>query len=73
MDIQTDKHTETRSGENGGRDMRKDSIKIGKTIYIKVKNGLIEDNNRETQKKNWVKVIDELTSWFAAFNIIWKD
>lgn len=53
--------------------MRKDSIKIGKTIQIKVKNGLIEDNNRETQKKNWVKVIDELTSWFAAFNIIWKD
>ena len=73
MEIQTDKHTETRSGENGGRDMRKDSIKIGKTIYIKVKNGLIEDNNRETQKKNSVKVIDELTSWFAAFNIIWKD
>ena len=50
-DIQTDKHTETRSGENGGRDMRKDSIKIGKTIYIKVKNGLIEDNNRKTPKK----------------------
>lgn len=51
MDIQTDTHTETRSGENGGRDMRKDSIKIGKTIYIKVKNGLIEDNNRKTPKK----------------------
>ena len=51
MDIQTDKHTETRSGENGGRDMRKDSIKIGKTIYIKVKNGLIKDNNRETKEK----------------------
>ena len=31
--------------------MRKDSIKIGKTIYIKVKNGLIEDNNRKTPKK----------------------
>ena len=72
MDIQTDKHTETRSGENGGRDMRKDSIKIGKTIYIKVKNGLIEDNNRKTQK-NSVKVIDDLTSWFAAFTIIWND
>ena len=51
MDIQTDKHTETRSGENGGRDMRKDSIKIGKTIQTKVKNGLTEDNIRETQKK----------------------
>ena len=51
MDVQTDKHIETRSGENGGRDMRKDSIKIGKTIYIKVKNGLIKDNNRETKKK----------------------
>ena len=73
MDIQADKHTETRSVENEGRDMRRDSIKVGETIQIKVKNGLVEDNIRETQKKNWVKVIDELTSWFAAFNIIWKD
>ena len=51
MDIQTDKHTETRSVENEGRDMRKDSIKVGKTNQIKVKNGLTEDNIRETQKK----------------------
>ena len=51
MDIQTDKHTETRSGENVGRDMRKDSTKIGKTIQTKVKNGLTEDNIRETKKK----------------------
>ena len=32
MDIQADKHTETRSVENEGRDMRKDSIKIEKKI-----------------------------------------
>ena len=51
MDIQADKHTETRSVENEGRDMRRDSIKVGKTIQIKVKNGLTEENIRETQKK----------------------
>ena len=31
--------------------MRKDSIKVGKTIQIKVKNGLREDNDRKTKKK----------------------